>query len=157
MINGMRTVEVIDRAFAQIPIFSNTFLDFLYNIRTLTSGNARSAVFRDGATFAQIEQQIATGISSVTSSCNLDDATQAGFMALLQENRTLENIYKQAALGTPSEPTGLSDANIAVAKAINTGYIPTATEACESTQGKSFDEVMTKLTETIEFNGKSNE
>ncbi len=115
----MRTVEVIDRAFIQIPMFPNIFLDFLYNIRTLTSGDARSPVFRDGAIFTQIEQQIATVISIVTSSCNLDDATQAGFTALLQENRTLENIYKQAALGTPSEPTGLSPSNIAVAKAIN--------------------------------------
>ena len=60
-------------------------------------------------------------------------------------------------MGTPTAPSGLSDKNLLIAKAINTGYIPTATVACESTQGKSFDEVLTRLTQTIEGNGIKNE
>lgn len=157
----MSAVSVIDRVFSQATvspsIISDTFLDFLYNIRTTISGDARPPVTRDGNIFIQIDAQINSGLASVTRSCNLESTTEAGFVGLLRENHTLENIFKQAAMGTPTAPSGLSDKNLLIAKAINTGYIPTATEACETTQGKSFDEVITKLTQLVEGNGVKNE
>lgn len=159
--NAMSAVSVIDRVFSQATvspsIISDTFLDFLYNIRTTISGDARPPVTRDGNIFIQIDAQINSGLASVTRSCNLESTTEAGFVGLLRENHTLENIFKQAAMGTPTAPSGLSDKNLLIAKAINTGYIPTATEACETTQGKSFDEVITKLTQLVEGNGVKNE
>jgi hypothetical protein len=152
----MSAVSMIDRVFSQATvspsIFSDTFLDFLYNIRTTISGDARPPVTRDGNIFIQMDAQINAGLASVTRSCNLDSTTEAWFVWLLRENHTLENIFKQAALGTPVTPTGLSVPNLAIAQAINKWYIPTATEACESLQGKSFDDVIDKFTQLIEGN-----
>ncbi len=126
-----KTASVIDRAFLEIPIFDNTFLDFAYNIRLAINGETRAPVIRDGMLFNQIERKIIAQLSAATSKCNLSDDVKSGFTSLLQENQALENIYKQAALGTPAVPTGLSPANLDIANAINKGYVPTATATCK--------------------------
>lgn len=98
--------------------------------------------------FNQTEKKITAALAAATSKCNLSDEVKSGFMSLLQENQALENIYKQAALGTPAVPTGLSPANILVADAINKGYIPTATAACKDQNGTQ--DPIAKMTTAIE-------
>lgn len=81
---------------------------------------------------------------------------RSGFQLLLQENQTLENIYKQAALGTPSSNfMGLSSKNIIVANAINLAYIPPATEACKDPNGTQ--EPIAKILKSIEAIGTKSE
>ena len=60
---------------------------------------------RDGLLFNQIEQKITGALAGATNQCNLSDDIKSGFITLLQENQTLENIFKQAALGSPAIPT----------------------------------------------------
>jgi len=78
--SAMRTVEVADRALFQIPQFPNVSLDFLYNIRTTISGDARGPVMRDGKIFLQIDARINKAIDSVTSKCTLDAVTENAFV-----------------------------------------------------------------------------
>ncbi len=98
-------MSTIDRAFIEIPIFDNTFLDFSYNIKLAMNGETRAPVTRDGLMFNQIEKKITGALAGATSQCNLSDSVKSGFISLLQENQALENIFKQAALGTPATPT----------------------------------------------------
>jgi hypothetical protein len=98
-------VSVIDRAFLEIPIFDNTFLDFAYNIKLAINGETRAPVTRDGLLFNQIEQRITGALAGATAQCNLNENIKSGFTTLLQENQALENIFKQAALGSPATPT----------------------------------------------------
>jgi hypothetical protein len=98
-------MSTIDRSFIEVPIFDNTFLDFAYNIKLAINGETRAPVSRDGLLFNQIEKKITNALSTATSKCNLTDSISSGFTSLLQENQALENIFKQAALGTPANPT----------------------------------------------------
>lgn len=141
-------MSVIDRAFLEIPIFDNVFLDFAYNIRLAFNGETRAPVTRDGLLFNQIEKKITASLAVATGKCNLSDEVKSGFTSLLKENHVLENIYKQAALGTPAVPTGLSPDNILVADAINIGYIPTATASCNDQNGTQ--DPIAKLEKAIE-------
>lgn len=100
-----KAISVIDRAFLEIPIFDNTFLDFAYNIRLAINGETRAPVTRDGLMFNQIEKKITGALAGATAQCNLNDSIKSRFTRLLQENQALENIFKQAALGTPASPT----------------------------------------------------
>jgi len=74
---------------------------------------------------------------------------------LLQQNQALENIFKQAVLGTPNAPTNLSPENIMVADAINLEYIPTSTEACKDQTGTQ--EGIAKIQAKIEKEGFGSE
>ncbi len=81
---------------------------------------------------------------------------RSGFQSLLQENQTLENIYKQAALGTPTyNYTGLSSINLVVADAINLAYIPTKTESCKDQNGTA--DPIAKIQKSIESIGAKSE
>lgn len=150
-----KTASIIDRAFLEIPIFDNTFLDFAYNIRLAINGETRAPVTRDGLLFNQIEQKITGALAGATNQCNLSDDIKSGFITLLQENHTLENIFKQAALGSPAIPTWLSPENIRVATAINAGYIPSATESCKDQNGTQ--DFIATLLKAIENIGAKNE
>lgn len=150
-----RTIETIDMAFLEIPIFDNTFLDFAYTIKLAVNGDARTPVVQQGAIFNQIEQKITAAITSVSNSCNLNSSVKDEFKTLLQQNQALENVYKQAALWVPSEPTGLSDPNLLVARAINVAYVPTATAACEGNSG--IDDPIEKIVSAIENLWKYND
>ncbi len=70
--NVEKTSETIDSAFLEIPIFDNTFLDFLYNIRVAINGDTRAPVLRDGTIFYSIEQRITRAIANVANTCTLD-------------------------------------------------------------------------------------
>lgn len=67
-----KTIETIDRAFLEMPIYDNTFLDFLYNIRVAINGETRAAVLRDGTIFSTTEQRITRAIANVVNTCTLD-------------------------------------------------------------------------------------
>ena len=150
-----KTMDLIDRAFLEIPIFDNVFLDFVYNIRLSLNGETRAPVTRDGLLFNKIEKKITASLAVATGKCNLSDEVKSGFTSLLKENHILENIYKQAALGAPAVPTGLSPDNILVADAINIGYIPTATVSCKDQNGTQ--DPIAKLEKAIEWIGTTNE
>ena len=155
-VSAEKTIATIDRAFLEIPIFDNTFLDFLYNIQIATNGETRAPVLRDGTIFSTTEQRITRAIANVANTCTLDWAVRSGFQSLLQENQVLENIYKQTVLGTPvPEPTWLSPSNIIVANAITRWYIPTATESCKSQTGIA--ELTAKLQKSLESIGAKSE
>lgn len=143
-----RTLEVIDKAFLEVPIFDNTFLDFQYNIKIAVNGETRAPVSRDGTLFTQTEKKITGAISNMANTCNLNDDIKWEFKTLLIENQALENIFKQAALGVPSNPIGLSEKNIELANAINANYNPTATEWCKDQNG--LEEGMAKIMKWIE-------
>ncbi len=137
-------------------MFPNMFLDFLYNIKIAINGESRIPVLRDGMIFYNIEKRVTNAISNVASQCALDGSVRSGLIDLLEQNQTLENIYKQAALGTPSSNfMGLSDKNIIIANAINLGYIPPATEACKDQNGTQ--EPITKILKAIQDMGKKSE
>ena len=108
-----RTLSTVDRAFIELPIFDNTFLDFSYNMKLAINGETRAPVTRDGL------------------------------------------LFNQAALGTPASPTGLSEENVIIADAINTGYIPTATESCKDQNGTQ--DPIAKIQASIEKIGTTNE
>ncbi|MBC7503808.1 hypothetical protein H7169_02470 [Candidatus Gracilibacteria bacterium] len=155
-VSAEKATETIDRAFLEIPVFDNTFLDFLYNIQVAINGETRAPVLRDGTIFSTTEQRITRAIANVTNTCSLNGAVRSGFQSLLQENQTLENIYKQTVLGTPiPETTGLSPSNIIVANAITRGYVPTATESCKSQTGIA--ELTAKLQQSLESVGAKSE
>lgn len=120
-----RVTDSIDSAFSQVFSFDNTFLDFLYTIQLSVNGESRSPVTRDGLIWNRIEQRITGAMTTSANQCGLDGAVRTGFQSLLSENSTLENIYKQAALGTVSTDFGgLSESNTKVAEAINASYNP---------------------------------
>lgn len=150
-----RTLSTVDRAFIELPIFDNTFLDFSYNMKLAINGETRAPVTRDGLLFNQIEKKITGALATATTTCNLSDSIKSQFIVLLQENQALENIFKQAALGTPASPTGLSEENVIIADAINTGYIPTATESCKDQNGTQ--DPIAKIQASIEKIGTTNE
>lgn len=131
------------------------FLDFLYNIKLALLGETRAPVSRDGLLFNQVEKRITGALGTATNKCNLSESVKSGFVSLLQENQALENIFKQAALGTPAVPTGLSTENIRVANAINTGYIPPATESCKDQN--NLQDPIALFMNKIESNGRKNE
>jgi hypothetical protein len=133
--NAERSLSILDGSFLSIPSFDTTFLDFSYNVKTAMNGETRAAVSRDGLLFNQIEKKITWALSVATNQCNLSPSIKSGFTTLLQQNNTLENIFKQAVLGTPWAPVNLSEANTLVAEAINVEYIPTATESCKDQNG----------------------
>jgi hypothetical protein len=97
-----RVADSIDSAFSQVFSFDNTFLDFLYTIKLSVNGESRSPVTRDGLIWNRIEQRITGAMTTSANQCGLDGIVRTGFQSLLSENSTLENIYKQAALGTVS-------------------------------------------------------
>mgnify|MGYP003440802658 FL=1 len=152
---GERTLETIDKAFLETPIFDNTFLDFQYNIKIAINGETRAPVSRDGTLFVQTEKKITGAISNMANSCSLTDGFKEQFKKLLQENQALENIFKQAALGVPADPTGLSEENLKIAQAINANYNPTATDGCKDMNG--LEEGMEKIMKWIEKIWKKNE
>lgn len=119
------------------------------------NGETRAPVTRDGLLFNQIEKKITGALATATATCNLSDSIKSQFIVLLQENQALENIFKQAALGTPASPTGLSEENVIIADAINTGYIPTATESCKDQNGTQ--DPIAKIQASIEKIGTTNE
>lgn len=92
------------------------------------NGETRAPVTRDGIIFSQVEKKISLAITTAVNSCNLDDSLKEEFKNLLLQNHNLETLYKQAALGAPGYPTGLTETNTKLAEAINVGYNPTATE-----------------------------
>lgn len=67
-----KATETIDRAFLEIPVFDNTFLDFLYNIQVAINGETRAPVLRDGTIFSTTEQRITRAIANVTNTCSLN-------------------------------------------------------------------------------------
>ncbi len=150
-----RTISTVDGAFSQIPNFLNLFLDFLYNIKLAISGEARSPVMNQGKIFNQIENKITKAIDASANRCALSESISQAYVSLLRQNQALENIFKQAALGTPATPTWLSTENIIVANAINLGYIPPATESCKDLNGTQ-DPIAT-IQKAIEFIGAKNE
>ncbi len=117
--NAEKTVETIDRASLEIPIFGNMFTDFLYNIRLAASGEQRIPVIRDGRIFDQVENRITSAIAQTTTTCNLSDEAKSSFVELLKENNKLENIFKETALGTPPEIRDLSASGTVIAQAIS--------------------------------------
>jgi hypothetical protein len=150
-----RSVSVLDGAFLSTPSFDSSFLDFTYNIRTAVNGETRRAVSRDGMLFTQIERKIVGALSVASNQCNLSPSIKSWFTVLLQQNQALENIFKQAVLGTPNAPTNLSPENIMVADAINLEYIPTSTEACKDQTGTQ--EGIAKIQAKIEKEGFGSE
>jgi hypothetical protein len=101
-----RVADGIDSAFSQVFSFDNTFLDFLYTIKLSVNGESRSPVTRDGLIWNRIEQRITGAMTTSANQCGLDGDVRTGFQSLLSGNSTLENIYKQAALGTVSTDFG---------------------------------------------------
>jgi hypothetical protein len=97
-----RVKDAIDSAFSQVSSFDNTLLDFFYTIKLSVNGESRSPVTRDGLIWNRIEQRITGAMTTSADQCGLDGVVWTGFQSLLSENNTLENIYKQAALGTVS-------------------------------------------------------
>ena len=155
-----KMLETIDSALLRLPIFDDTFVDFLFNIKIAIDGYTRYPVLRDATIFTQAEKKITSSLMSITNQCNLTDSVKADYTSLLQQNQILENIYKQAALGRPVVPTGLSDENARVALAINIWYVPTATEWCKDRKqwtGESTEEIIQKILALLEFGGKDNE
>lgn len=150
-----KTIETIDRAYLEIPVMDNTFLDFRYNLQIAMNGETRSPVFRDGAMFNQIEKKITGAISSAANSCNLNDSAQEKFKSMLIANHALEDVFKSAALGIPTNPTGFSEKNLKIAEAISSGYLPTSTEGCKDLNG--LEEGMSKIMEGIEKIWKKND
>ncbi len=135
-VSAERVGDAIDSAFSQVFSFDNTFLDFLYTIKLSVNGESRSPVTRDGLIWNRVEQRITGAMTTSANQCGLDGAVRTGFQSLLSENSTLENIYKQAALGTVStEFSGLSASGVLVAQSINTNYNPGATSECKDTTG----------------------
>jgi hypothetical protein len=121
-------MSIFDRAISQILLSTNTFLDFRYNIEIAYRSEMRPPVVRDGQIWSSVETKITNAISTIASrSCDISPTLKASLTSLLQANQTLANVYKQAALGIPVTPTGLSPSNMAIADAINTAYIPPAT------------------------------
>lgn len=151
-----RVADSIDSAFSQVFSFDNTFLDFLYTIKLSVNGESRSPVTRDGLLWNRIEQRITGAMTTSANQCGLDGAVRTGFQSLLSENSTLENIYKQAALGTVSRDfSWLSRSGAIVADAINTNYNPWATSECQDTTGTAGP--IAKITTALEKWGINNE
>lgn len=150
-----RTIGTIDRAFLEVPIFDNTFLDFTYNIKLAINGESRAPVTRDGRIFNQIEQKIIGVLANMTNQCKLTDTVEKWFTSLLQENQILENIFKQTALGISVVPTWLSEPNIVIANAIIEGYSVSATESCQDQNGNQ--DVIEKLNKIITKTWNKNE
>ena len=96
-----RTADIISSATTGFAYFPSLVLDASYNIGVAINGETRAAVVRDGQIFAQVDQRITQAIQNVSNQCHLSVAVKSGFVALLRENNTLENIYKQSAIGTP--------------------------------------------------------
>lgn len=103
--DAIQTIDVIDSAIVKLPIFDNTFLDFLYTFQTIFDGNVRAPVLRDGQLFLKIEQRINSSIDNMARTCGLQGSVRQEFVQLLTDNSTLENVYKQAVLGTPVDPS----------------------------------------------------
>ena len=143
-----RTASIIDGASTQLSYFPNLLLDFRYSIGLSTRGETRSPVMRDGILFSTIDARITRSLSSLASKCNLSDQIQSDYSRLLWDNQTLSNIFKQAALWVPVEPSGLSSNNIVLARAINTAYIPTATASCKD-QNNTWESV-SKMLQSLE-------
>ncbi len=150
-----RTIETIDRALLEVPLSTNILLDFRYNIEVAANGETRAPVMRDGQIFAQMSDRISNTISNISLRCTLDDPIRSSLSTLLSANQTLENIYKQAVLGVPVIPTGLSPANTALAEAINTGYVPTATAWCKDSN--NIEESIAKIMKSLEYLGSKNQ
>ena len=53
---------------------------------------------RDAQLFVQVDKKINAAITSIANQCNLEGSVENGFIVLLQQNQSLENIYKQAAI-----------------------------------------------------------
>ena len=151
-----RTAKIVDRAFIDTPIFDSTWLDFEFNILLAKNSESRAPVTRDAQIFVQIDKKINAAITSITNQCNLEDGVESGFILLLQQNESLENIYKQAALGKPNtSPIGFTPENQKIAKAINDNYIPPKTAACKDQTGTA--QAIDKLNKSIEKTGTKNE
>ena len=115
-----RTSDIISSATTGFAYFPNLLLDFSYNIGVAINGETRAAVKEQGQIFALVDQRITRAIENVSNQCQLSDEVKSGFVSLLRENNTLSNVYKQAALGTPSTDfAGLSSSGQALAQAIN--------------------------------------
>jgi hypothetical protein len=155
--NAEKTIETIDRASLEIPIFGNMFTDFLYNIRLAASWEKRLPVTRDGQIFDQIENKITSAIAQTANSCNLSDEAKSSFTDLLKENNKLENVFKETALGNPPEIRDLSSSGMIIAQAISLAYTPNATESCVDKSEKSVDSIVNKFNQALEFGGKKNE
>ncbi len=156
-----RTLSVIDGASTRLSYFPNLLLDFRYNIQVAINGEAREPVMRDGILFSTIDARITRSLSTLASKCNLSDQIQSDYTRLLSDNQTLSNIFKQAALWVPVEPSGLSLANLTLARSINSTYIPTATAWCIPKNNQSiFDGIKTIIAvslKKIETTGSKND
>lgn len=93
-----RTAKIVDRAFINAPIFDGSLLDFEFNILLAARSESRAPVTRDAQLFVQVDKKINAAITSIANQCNLEGSVENGFIVLLQQNQSLENIYKQAAI-----------------------------------------------------------
>lgn len=154
-----RTSQVVESAYVGVAYMPDLLLDFSYNIQIAARGDTRVPVLRDGEIFISVNNRITRAISTLANRCNLSDEVQSGFSSLLRENRTLENIYKRAALWTPDTVyAGLSESGKRIAEAINhpeTWYLPTATEACRDQTGTA--DPLARIMASIESIGTKNE
>lgn len=105
--------------------------------------------------FASIEQRISNALGGVARTCTLDGAMRSEFQNLILQNTALENIFKQAVLGYPVAPSGLSDENLKVAEAINASYTPPMVAGCKT--NSNIEDLLTTIQKRMERNGKRNE
>lgn len=101
MSNTRRTIDVLDKAKAEIPMMGDIILDFEYNIKMAFNGESRSAVAENGKVFAQMEQTLISTIDVLANKCNLDEASENIITSRIQLNHTLESLYKNTALDYP--------------------------------------------------------
>lgn len=145
--NTQRTLDVVDKAWAEIPVMSNLSLDFEYNIKMAFKWESRSAVVENGKIFQKVEQSLINGLDTLSNRCNLDESRKAIIIQQLQINHALETLYKETALGYPWVTINVPEKYKTVAEEITRLYNPTATQGCRNqyTYEKMSQEIITKI------------
>jgi hypothetical protein len=130
-----RTIDILDKAKAQVLVSSNVFQDFQYNVILTLRGEIRSEVTRDGLIFAQIEKKLLSTLDFLGNKCALDGEAEFTIAKLIRQNVYFEDYYKWVDLEMD----------------IWDNYHPSATSNCES-QSDPFWDIGKKLA-AIQKNG----
>lgn len=146
--NSQRTLDTVEKAWAETSIMDRLDVDFAYNIKMAFKWESRDAVVQNGKIFWQVEKMLISTLDVLASKCNLDETNENAVTGRIKANNLLETLYQETAVWYPGVNTDdIPSEYQAVVSEIQQVYNPTATQWCKNQYSfeKMSEEIMNKI------------
>jgi hypothetical protein len=132
----------------EIPVFTDTFIDFQYNTTLAFRGESRSAVLINGRIFDRVQKSVIdSAINRLEARCGLNDRTEPQILSLIRLNHSLQTLYQHTALGIVKSLEDIPLGYLDIANEIASKYTPEATKSCKNQY--NFQETISKTLESF--------